>query len=80
MLLHALIAVLVARGPGVLVGVAVDEPVFGQQIGGGAASAPFEKLFLRLGEQVGSTVESMGSPSSGVLERCKSLGKLLAEY
>ena len=59
-----------------------DKPValFYSHGGGGAVCVPFEKLFLRLGEQVGSTVESMGSPSAGVLERCKSLGKQLAEY
>jgi flavorubredoxin len=60
----------------------VDKPValFYSHGGGGAAHGPFEKLFSRLGYQVGSTVESMGRPSAGVLERCKALGKQLAEH
>ena len=59
-----------------------DKPIalFYSHGGGGAASEPFKKLFSRLGHQVGSMVESMGSPSAGVLARCKDLGKQLAEH
>ena len=47
--------------------------------GGGRAKEPFEKLFNRLGDVVGETVESSGTPSAGTLEACRSLGKSLAE-
>ena len=47
--------------------------------GGGRAKEPFEKLFNRLGDVVGETVESSGTPSAGTFEACRSLGKSLAE-
>lgn len=58
-----------------------DKPValFLSHGGGGAAQVPFEKLFSRLGHKVGNTIESMGSPTAGVLKSCKALGKQLAE-
>jgi multimeric flavodoxin WrbA len=58
-----------------------DKPIalFFTHGGGGAALTPFERLFSRLGNKIGSTVESMGKPTAGVLERCKALGKQLAE-
>ena len=45
--------------------------------GGGRAKEPFEKLFKRLGDVVGETVESSGSPSARVLDSCRELGKKL---
>ncbi len=47
--------------------------------GGGAASAPFEKLFARMGTQVGALVESRGAPTAKVLAACRELGKQLAD-
>ncbi len=46
--------------------------------GGGRAKEPFEKLFSRLGEVVGETVESNGTPGPKTLDACKELGKTLA--
>ena len=46
--------------------------------GGGRAKEPFEKLFNRLGDVVGETVESSGKPDASVLDACKALGKTLA--
>jgi len=59
----------------------VDKPIalFMTHGGGGAAKEPFEKLFGRLGHQVGETVESLRAPSAGVVEACKELGRQLAE-
>lgn len=45
--------------------------------GGGRAKDPFESLFKRLGDPVGEIVESSGSPSEAVLEKCRTLGKAL---
>ena len=58
-----------------------DKPValFYSHGGGGAAVTPFEKLFSRLGHKVGTTVESMGTPTPGVIQRCEALGRQLAE-
>jgi len=41
--------------------------------GGGAVREPLEKLFGRLGTQVGETIESVGSPNEGILEACRTL-------
>jgi flavorubredoxin len=46
--------------------------------GGGRAKEPFEKLFKRLGDVVGETVESSGAPSEEVLSKCMGLGEKLA--
>jgi flavorubredoxin len=46
--------------------------------GGGRAREPFEKLFNRLGDVVGETVESIGTPGAIALDACNSLGKSLA--
>lgn len=46
--------------------------------GGGRAKGPFEKLFKRLGDIVGETVESSGAPDVRVLDACRALGKTLA--
>jgi len=46
--------------------------------GGGRAKDPFEKLFNRLGEVVGKTVESIGTPGAKTLDACIALGKSLA--
>ena len=46
--------------------------------GGGRAKEPFEKLFNRLGDVIGETVESSGAPSASVLDACRALGKSLA--
>jgi len=46
--------------------------------GGGKAREPFEKLFIRLGEVVSETVESIGTPGPKTFEACKALGKSLA--
>lgn len=46
--------------------------------GGGSVRGPFEKLFGRLGSQVGETVESRGQPSASVLGACRDLGRELA--
>jgi NAD(P)H dehydrogenase (quinone) len=47
--------------------------------GGGHVKEPLEKLFGRMGEQVGETVESKGRPGDEELEKCRELGRLLAE-
>ena len=47
--------------------------------GGGAVRGPFERLFERMGTQVGETVESRGRPSDSVLEACRDLGQRLAD-
>ena len=46
--------------------------------GGGRAKAPFEKLFNRLGDVVGETVESSETPRARVIDSCRELGKKLA--
>jgi hypothetical protein len=38
-----------------------------------------EKLFTRVGAQVGDVVESAGAPSDEVLARCRALGERLAK-
>jgi len=59
----------------------VDKPVglFLSHGGGGAAKEPFEKLFGRLGTVICGTVESLREPSTGILEKCRELGRRLAE-
>ena len=47
--------------------------------GGGAVREPLEKLYGRLGTQIGETIESIGSPDEQVLEACRALGKALAD-
>lgn len=47
--------------------------------GGGAVRGPFEKLFSRMGAQVGETIESYGRPNDTVLEECRELGRQLAK-
>ena len=46
--------------------------------GGGAVRDPLEKLFSRMGSQVGETIESRGRPNDAVLEACRDLGRQLA--
>lgn len=59
-----------------------DKPValFYSHGGGGAAVTPFERLFSRLGHKVGDTIESMGTPTKDVLQRCEALGRQLANH
>ena len=45
--------------------------------GGGAALAPFEKLFNSMGTKVGETVVSSGAPDEQVLAACRALGQQL---
>ena len=49
--------------------------------GGGNVREPFEKLIraMRLGEKIGKTVESYGSPNDNVLKECRELGKQIVE-
>jgi len=59
----------------------VDKPIglFYSHGGGGAVKGVFEKLFGRLGYQVGRSVESLRAPSALVLDQCRELGRQLAE-
>ena len=58
-----------------------DKPLglFYSHGGGGAVVGPLEKLFARLGTQVGQTVESHGKPDEKTLAACRELGKQLAK-
>lgn len=58
-----------------------DKPyaLFCSHGGGGKVRDVMASLFKRIGTQVGGVVSSRGYPSPDVLERCKSLGKALAE-
>ncbi len=58
-----------------------DKPygLFYSHGGGGTVRGPFEKLFGRMGTQVGETVESGGRPSDSVLQACRDLGQRLAD-
>jgi NAD(P)H dehydrogenase (quinone) len=47
--------------------------------GGGRVRGPLEELFGRMGTQVGETIESYGKPNGSVLERCRELGRRLAD-
>ena len=47
--------------------------------GGGSARGPLEKLFARMGRQVGETVESRGAPDETTRQKCVELGRLLAQ-
>ncbi|MCP4536487.1 MAG: FprA family A-type flavoprotein [Chloroflexi bacterium] len=57
-----------------------DKPIglFYSHGGGGRVREPFEKLFGRMGSQVGETIESYLSPDDSVLEACRELGRQLA--
>jgi len=46
--------------------------------GGGRVREPFEKLFGKMGSQVGETIESYMRPNNGVLKACHELGRQLA--
>jgi flavorubredoxin len=46
--------------------------------GGGDVRGPLEKLFGRMGWQVGETIESYGRPNNAVLRACRELGRQLA--
>ena len=46
--------------------------------GGGRVRGPLQKLFGRMGSQVGETIESYGRPTDAVLEACRELGRQLA--
>jgi NAD(P)H dehydrogenase (quinone) len=58
-----------------------DKPIalFYSHGGGGAVKGPLEKLFARLGYQVGETVESLRAPSERVVASLRELGRALAE-
>ncbi len=47
--------------------------------GGGKVREPMEKLFERMGNKVGQSVESVKRPSDEVLDACRQLGRQLAE-
>jgi NAD(P)H dehydrogenase (quinone) len=47
--------------------------------GGGAVRRPLEELFRGLGMKVGETVGSRGRPDEATLDKCRKLGRLLAE-
>ena len=47
--------------------------------GGGKVKSVMESIFKHIGNQVAETVESHGTPTSKVLEQCKTLGKRLSE-
>ena len=47
--------------------------------GGGSVRRVLEELFHRMGSQVGETVGSYGKPDEATLEKCRRLGRLLAE-
>jgi flavorubredoxin len=47
--------------------------------GGGKVIQAMKGIFKRVGTQIGEAVGSRGHPSLEVLERCRSLGKALAE-
>jgi len=57
-----------------------DKPygLFYSHGGGGAVRGPLEKLFERVGSQVGTTIESAETPGTAVLEACRDLGRRLA--
>jgi len=57
-----------------------DKPLglFYSHGGGGRVREPLEKLFARLGTQVGQTIESRGKPDENALAACRELGKQLA--
>lgn len=57
-----------------------DKPygLFYSHGGGGAVRGPLEKLFSRMGAQVGETIESYGRPDDAVLDACRGLGRQIA--
>jgi len=59
----------------------VDKPIglFYSHGGGGAVKGVLERLFGRLGYQVGRSVESLRAPSALILDQCRELGRQLAE-
>ena len=58
-----------------------DKPLglFYSHGGGGRVREPLEKLFARLGTQVGQTIESRGKPDEKALAACRELGEQLAK-
>jgi flavorubredoxin len=52
--------------------------VFISHGGGGAVRPVMEKLFERMGSQVGKTAESQGRPDDAILKQCRELGASLA--
>ena len=69
----------IAKGRG-LEGV-TDKPygLFYSHGGGGRVVEPMQKLFARLGTQVGQSIESCGKPDEKTLAACRELGQQLAE-
>ena len=47
--------------------------------GGGAVRKPLEELFRGMGTKVGETIGSHGRPDEATLDRCRKLGRMLAE-
>jgi NAD(P)H dehydrogenase (quinone) len=47
--------------------------------GGGKARKVLESLFSRMGRQIGTTIESVGSPAEAELDACVKLGAALAK-
>ncbi len=47
--------------------------------GGGRVRDPLLRIFRRVGTQIGEPVESRGSPDASVLEKCRALGRELAQ-
>ena len=72
-----------AMMPGLLKGLegVTDKPygLFYSHGGGGRVVEPMEKLFARLGTQVGQSIESCGKPDEKTLAACRELGKQLTE-
>jgi flavorubredoxin len=58
-----------------------DKPyaLFYSHGGGGKVRGPLESLFKHIGRQIGTSVESLGTPSETVLEKCRKLGTELAK-
>ncbi len=53
--------------------------IFYSHGGGGRVRQSLEKLALRLGSQIGQTVESVNAPNQEVLDACRQLGAQLAQ-
>ncbi|MFC1582145.1 flavodoxin family protein [Planctomycetota bacterium] len=52
--------------------------IFFSHGGGGSVRGPLETLALKLGPQVGQTIESRGAPDDDVIDQCEDLGRELA--
>jgi NAD(P)H dehydrogenase (quinone) len=52
--------------------------IFFSHGGGGKVRGPLETLALKLGPQVGQTIESRGAPDDDIVGKCEALGKELA--